>query len=123
LIFLLTDFYYKNFNKIERYSFDGNSIASTVFDYIKNKLNLALIGSTQYNVEITGDIICREYELAKIFIASGCNLNTYQLAKLFKEIGVAIFDLGQIKHELILLELKEILPQLSCFTYGATFIK
>jgi UDP-N-acetyl-D-mannosaminuronic acid transferase (WecB/TagA/CpsF family) len=118
---LLTNFYSKNFKDVGRYSFDGNSIAPIVFDYIKkNKLNLALIGSTQENVETTGRIISRGYELIGIHTAAGYDLDVNELAKALKvkKIDVAILGLGQIKQEKILLELKEMLPQLTCFTCG-----
>jgi N-acetylglucosaminyldiphosphoundecaprenol N-acetyl-beta-D-mannosaminyltransferase len=118
---LLTNYYSKNFRNIGRYSFDGNSIAQYVFEHIKsNDLNLALIGSTQKNVEITGQIISEEYNLNSIYTASGYDIDIDVLIQNFREknIDVAVFGLGQVKQEKLLLEIKDKLPRLSCFTCG-----
>lgn len=118
---LLTNFYSSNFKNIDRYSFDGNSIATSVFEYVQeNNLNLALVGSTPKNIEIAGQIISKEYNLDSLYISSGYDINIDTIVNDFRKqkIDVAVFGLGQVKQEKLLLQIKEKLPDISCFTCG-----
>lgn len=118
---LLTNFYSKHFDPIQRISFDGNSIASEVFEFAaKHGLKIGLIGSTVENVESASAILNAHYGEVVGYYTSGFNIDIDDIAEniVKRNISIVVFGMGQILQERALLALKRQMADVVGFTCG-----
>ena len=118
---LLTNFYSKHFEDIQRISFDGNSIAAEVFEFAaKNRFKIGLVGSTDENVETASKILNDHYGEVIGYYTSGFNVDIEHVADNLarSDIKIVVFGMGQILQERALLALKKQLGDIVGFTCG-----
>jgi N-acetylglucosaminyldiphosphoundecaprenol N-acetyl-beta-D-mannosaminyltransferase len=98
---------------VNRYSFDDTSMAPVVFKYVKdNNLTLAIIGTTQSNLEKSVDILQKRYGLSVSYSRNGFFESADERRKVVhsifqNNIDVVICGMGTPLQEKFLVELKE----------------
>jgi N-acetylglucosaminyldiphosphoundecaprenol N-acetyl-beta-D-mannosaminyltransferase len=110
LIKFITTFLRKT---VDRYSFDDTSMAPVVFNFVKdNNLTLAIIGTTQPNLEKSVDILQKRYGLSVSYTRNGFFESADERRNVVQSIrqnniDVVICGMGTPLQEIFLVELKE----------------
>jgi exopolysaccharide biosynthesis WecB/TagA/CpsF family protein len=118
---LLSSYYSREYNRVGRYSFDGNSIAEDVFNYIGKKgLRFALVGSKEYQVIAAAEVLEKEFGIKPVYTRDGYNIDIKDLVNELAQakVDVVILGLGQRLQERVLISIKKELPDIVGFTCG-----
>lgn len=98
---------------VSRYSFDDTSVAPVVFNFVKdNNLKIAIIGTTQENLEKSVVILENRYRINVTYYRNGFFSNAQQWTDAIqqikeKQIDVVVCGMGTPLQEKFLIDLKE----------------
>ena len=98
---------------VGRYSFDDTSVAPVVFEFVKkNNLQIAILGTTQANLEKSVGILEQRYQFKVAYFRNGFFENEQQRQEVIQHLATGNYDvvvcgMGTPLQEKFLIQLKE----------------